>query len=151
MLNMLLIINLTTFDKITRENVLISSTNMKSLLLPWVDGCKCTFMQLVLEKILYENGSFVTFHSSKTILPFLRKLRWSTFFFFPTQAKTSDLFVCEIFFLILSTIKGELRLWWKSKEHQQIWALLSFWIAFLLLSSFKWFSMAGTFFLISHS
>lgn len=55
------------------------------------------------------------------------------------------------FLKIVHTIKGELRLWWKSKEHQQIWALLSFWIAFLLLSSFKWFSMAGTFFLISHS
>lgn len=42
------------------------------------------------------------------------------FFFPPIQAKTSDQFTSEIFFFkILSTIKGELRLWWKSKEHQQ--------------------------------
>lgn len=43
-------------------------------------------------------------------------------FFSPVQAKTSDQFTSEIFFFfkILSTIKGELRLWWKSKEHQQI-------------------------------
>lgn len=163
MLNVLLVSVLTIFYQISQENILVSSMTIKSLLLAWVNECKCTFTHLVFRKISRWKWKFCHLPFIKDNFTIAKGVQVINIFFFcPLQIKTSDQFTCEIFFSfffffflfflkILSTIKGELRLWWKSKEHRQIWALLSFWIAFLLLSSFKWFSMAGTFFLISHS
>ena len=150
---MLLAIISTIFDKIRRGNILISSMTIKLLSLAWVNESKYTFMHWMFRKISWGKCKF--WH-----LSFIREfyhgeviLSNQPQFFFSYSSKNlrSVHKFFFFFFLIISTIKGELRLWWKSKEHQQIWALLSFWIAFLVLSSFKWFSMAGTFFLISHS
>ena len=148
---MLLVIISTIFDKIRRGNILISSMTIKLLSLAWVNESKYTFMHWMFRKISW--GKCKLWH-----LSFIREfyhgeviLSDQPQFFFLLSKQKPQISSQVFFFLILSTIKGELRLRWKSKEHQQIWALLSFWIAFLVLSSFKWFSMAGTFFLISHS